>query len=734
MPRGHATTQGADVSDEPTAQDWRQPFRRLAVGAALALAVVAGFLAFSLWTSHQRYQAAAADNLQNLTLNLERYLFTRLQAADLVLQSAAQEFRRLSGQGPVRAEQFTEVLIGLQQRLPEAPALRAAEADGLVKFGAGANAQQALNIAQRHFFKQAVNAPGLVLGLPLKSRITSRWVLPIARQLRDSSGALAGVVYLNMDLDELGGIMRSLRVGERGVITVFNTDREVLLRLPEVPLVADEKPVRLASPETQQAVASAQAAGGFETRSTIDGQMRTVMYRQLGRYPAYVLIGLEQGELMAPWQRELTIAVAFWLCLVAGIAALLGTQYRAARHRAAVLRELEAARERAEAASRSKSMFLANMSHEIRTPLNGVLGFAQIGYRDLTSSPEVRSRFGRILESGKLLQGILNDVLDMSKIEAGKLLLDESLTPLRPIAQRALDLVRQAAADKGVGLHLLVDDRVPAQLRVDGLRLGQVLLNLLSNAVKFTDAGEVSLSLQVDHGELLVEVSDSGVGMSAEQVGRLFVSFEQADPSTTRRYGGTGLGLAISKRLVELMKGSIRVSSRSGEGSVFCVRLPLAGAMPAGPSTAGREAVAERGEVGEPVRERLAGLQVLVAEDNIVNQIVIQSLLESEGAQADIVGDGHLAVARVSTPGVRYDVVLLDVMMPGIDGYETARRIHALYPQLPIIGQTAHALPEEHAHCIASGMVDRVTKPIDADELVRVVLRHCGSREVRAAR
>jgi len=716
--------QGADVSDEPSAQDWRQPFRRLAIGAALALAVVAGFLAFSLWTSHQRYQAAAADNLRNLTLNLERYLFTRLQAADLVLQSAAQEYRRLSSLGPVRADQFTEVLIGLQQRLPEAPALRAADAAGLVQYGAGADAQRALSVAHRHFFQQAVNTPGLVLGLPLKSRITSRWVLPIAHQLRDAGGALAGVVYLNMDLDELGDIMRSLRIGERGVITVFNADREVLLRLPEVALVADEKPARLNSPETQQAVASGQVAGGFETRSTIDAQWRTVMYRQLGRYPAYVLIGLEHGEMMAPWQREVAIAVAFWVVLVAGVAALLGTQYRAARHRAAVLCELQAARERAEAASQSKSLFLANMSHEIRTPLNGVLGFAQIGFRDLTSSPEVRSRFGRILESGKLLQGILNDVLDMSKIEAGKLLLDEAPTPLRPVAQRAVDLVRQAAADKGVGLQLRIDERVPELMRVDGLRLGQVLLNLLSNAVKFTDAGEVSLSLQVDHGELLVEVSDSGVGMSAEQVGRLFVSFEQADASTTRRYGGTGLGLAISKRLVELMKGSIRVSSRSGEGSVFCVRLPLAGAMPAGPSVDHAPAAA----VDVPVRERLTGLRVLVAEDNIVNQIVIQSLLESEGAQADIVGDGHLAVARVSSPGARYDVVLLDVMMPGIDGYETARRIHALYPHLPIIGQTAHALPEEREHCIASGMVDRVTKPIDADELVRVMLRHCRTR------
>jgi len=710
------------VNDDPTGQEWRLSFRRLAVGAALMLAVVGGFLAYSLWASHQRYQAAAADNLQNLTLNLERYLFTRVQAADLVLQSAVQEYRRLSAQPPVRQEQFTEVLISLQQRLPESPALRAADAAGLVQYGAGADPARAINVAQRYFFKTATASPGLILGLPLKSRITSRWVLPIARQLRNADGGLAGVVYLNMDLDDLAGIMRSLKVGERGVITVFNSQRDVLLRLPETPLLADEQPARLQSPQTQDAVASGQPAGSFETRSTIDQQLRTVMYRQLGRYPAYVLIGLERHEVMAAWYRECTLAAVFWLLLVAGTTVLLAIQRRAVRQRAATLAELDAARQHAEAASRSKSLFLANMSHEIRTPLNGVLGFAQIGQRDLSMPAEVRSRFGRILESGRLLQGILDDVLDMSKIEAGKLLLDEAVLPLRPIAQRAVDLVRTAAAEKGVALSLVVDEQVPEQMRVDGLRLGQVLLNLLSNAVKFTDAGQVVMSLEVDHDELLIEVADSGVGMSAEQIGRLFVSFEQADASTTRRYGGTGLGLAISKRLVELMRGSIRVSSRSGEGSVFCVRLPVADAV----SQPGDRAHAV--PASDSPRARLAGLHVLVAEDNQVNQIVIQSLLEGEGARTDIVADGHQAIARVGAPGCSYDVVLLDVMMPGIDGYETARRIHALHPDLPIIGQTAHALQEERAQCLAAGMVERVTKPIDADELVRVVLRYSRSR------
>ncbi|MDP1788938.1 MAG: ATP-binding protein, partial [Methylibium sp.] len=382
-------------------------------------------------------------------------------------------------------------------------------------------------------------------------------------------------------------------------------------------------------------------------------------------------------------------------------------------------------------------------SHEIRTPLNGVLGFAQICYRDPSVAPEARQKFARILESGKLLQGILNDVLDMSKIEAGKLLLDPTPTMLRPALERAVDLVRGFARDKGIALCLLVDRRVPEVIVVDPLRLGQILLNLLSNAVKFTATGQVDVTVGVSGDKLVINVRDSGLGMSEEQISRLFMAFEQADRSTTRRYGGTGLGLAITKRLVEMMNGSIVVTSHLGAGSTFSIRLPLARSTltfvePERPTSTGEDLVdvgtaVQRGEreetAGRLPHSRLDGMRVLVAEDNPVNQIVIESMLSMEGAFAEVVADGYEAIDRVAAQlDPKYNAVLLDVMMPGIDGYETARRIHTLDAELPIIGQTGHALAEDRTHCIEAGMVERVTKPLDADELVSVLLKH--SRQV----
>ena len=381
--------------------------------------------------------------------------------------------------------------------------------------------------------------------------------------------------------------------------------------------------------------------------------------------------------------------------------------------------ELEAARQEAERLSRIKSEFLANMSHEIRTPLNGVLGLAQIGLRDHTGP--ARQFFEQINASGRLLLGVINDILDFSKIEAGKLHIDLQPLALQALLERAVATVRERADEKGLALRIELDASLPATCISDALRLEQVLLNLLANAVKFTQHGEVCLSACARDGRLMLAVTDTGIGMSESQVKQLFQPFEQADGSTTRRFGGTGLGLTISKRLVEMLGGEVLARSEPGQGSRFEVWLPLvaevAPATTAAPPT-------ER-TASPPAQQRLRGVRVLAAEDNAVNQLVLTELLAIEGAQVTMCDNGAEALVCLQTQGSKaFDVVLMDIQMPGMDGYEATRQMRAFAPELPVIGQTAHAMAEEHNKCRDAGMVDLVVKPIELDALVATVQRH----------
>jgi PAS domain S-box-containing protein len=379
----------------------------------------------------------------------------------------------------------------------------------------------------------------------------------------------------------------------------------------------------------------------------------------------------------------------------------------------------EAARTAAERLARLKSEFLANMSHEIRTPLNGVLGMAQIGYRESHGQERPHEIFKRILDSGQLLLSIINDILDFSKIEAGKLSLESVPLNLSQVVDRAITSLAERAAEKGLVLLAEKAADLPPACLGDPGRLSQILLNLLSNAVKFTERGAVRLDARLSDGKLLFRVTDTGIGLTAEQMGRLFLSFEQADTSTTRRYGGTGLGLAISRRLAELMEGDISVRSAPGSGSTFELRLPYLPCQAAW-DTSPVNTDAPRAE------KRLAGLQILAAEDNEVNQLVLQDLLQQEGAQLTLVGNGRLAVEAIERSGTPFDLVLMDVQMPEMDGLEASGRIRKLSADLPIIGQTAHALADEQARCRAAGMNDVVTKPIDVEILVASILRHSG--------
>lgn len=381
------------------------------------------------------------------------------------------------------------------------------------------------------------------------------------------------------------------------------------------------------------------------------------------------------------------------------------------------------AKEAAEKTSRTKSEFLANMSHEIRTPLNGVLGMAQLGLRSSANPAKADGMFRKIISSGKLLQGIIDDILDFSKMEAGKLKIENQPLDLPDVLEHVIDLIREPAMRKGLHLQLLMGENLPRRCIADPLRLRQVLMNLMSNAVKFTEQGEVFLRAERVDNQLVFSVTDSGIGIDPAHLARLFRPFEQADGSITRKYGGTGLGLVISKRLIDMMQGTIKVESALGQGSCFEVFLPLLEA------DAGSGNVLEVQPAANKSGQRLRGISILIAEDNEINQLILEENLLAEGAHLVIVADGQQALDCLSKarPGA-FDVVLMDVMMPVMDGYQATRKIAELQPGLPVIGQTAHVMGAEREACFAAGMVDHIAKPIDPEELVRMILSHLKGR------
>ncbi len=711
----------------------------------LVIALVVVLEAFALANMRDSTLRNTETNLSSISVALAEQASRAFKGLDLVLDDVAvslameavvdgDSFRARMASQPVH-----EILRDRLTGLPHVETITLLDGDGNLMNGSSQWPPLLARPVDSDYLRALREDRTLTtfIGAPIRSGSGDGWVAPVVNAIRVRDGDLVGIVVGAISLRYFEEFYRSVSLGEGRTVSLLLRDGLMLARYPVTEEIGKFVPfgpqVQPTNDRTTMTTAS----------SAIDGKFRIKVARAVTDYPLTVRATQTQDSALREWYSVATvlglITLGCFVCLLVAAAVLarwwlqqqaLATERaeRAEAEGARALAEADLARERernAEEASRAKSGFLAMMSHEIRTPMNGVLGLAGT-LLDEPLTPSQHKIVAAIRDSGDSLLRILNDILDLSKLDAGRMEMEDTAFSPVTLTHGAVSILGSRAMAKGLTITAECGPDLPPALLGDAGRLRQILLNLVSNAVKFTETGGVAiraqqLSRKADSVEVEWSVTDTGMGIAPDRLEALFGEFMQADSSITRRFGGTGLGLAISKRLIEQMGGTVGVASTVGEGTRFWFRLTLPVA----------EQVVERvrnaGDVtvtfANFLAERGRPLRVLFAEDNPTNQFVALQLLKDFDVQVDVVGDGLEAVDAAAT--FRYDVICMDMRMPEMDGLAATRLIRkrgGLLADVPIIALTANAFPEDVRACMDAGMNLFVAKPVDRPRLLGALM------------
>ncbi|RSZ57701.1 response regulator [Massilia atriviolacea] len=701
----------------------------LLFGGFLFVAIVS-VLGAASWTARKQTVGEWRKQLSNLSLVLAEHIGQQVSSASLVLDSVADSVQAagIDSDAALRArmggQAMFESMRDKTRGLPQVDVVTIVAANGDVVNFTRAWPAPPINLADRDYFRAHRRDPGraLFISQPVRNKGNGQWTFYLSRRLSGPKGEWLGVVLVGFSCASLAEFYKKITLGEGASISLYRRDFTLLARWPHVDELIGKvnrtgstfQVVELMGKRDDVVLTSTPrfAEGGAPV-------LRMGAPRMVGNYPLIVNLTISEDLLLARW-REFSM-VRLLLAIVAGAAVLFASLvlYRLLRRREQDLELTRSLMLKADAANRAKSDFLTMMSHEIRTPLTSIIGFAEL--LGSAAEPALRGEAGQvILRNGQHLLSVINDILDLAKIEAGRLGLEH--VPFSPAetAWGVESVMSAQARSKGIDFILRIDYPLPARVLGDPTRWKQVLFNLCGNAIKFTELGAVTMTLRYDaaRGLLACAVSDTGIGMSEAQLAQLFKPFSQADSATTRRFGGTGLGLYLVRELATKMGGAVTVASTAGQGSRFDITIPAAA-----PEGAGWLDAAPPQTRPGPAEGGVAQLQgrVLLAEDGPDNRTLIGAFLGRRGLSCELADNGAQAVERALA--VEFDLILMDIQMPVMDGVAATRLLRAAGLTCPIVALTANVMPEDVARYLAAGCSDCLGKPLDMARMDALLAR-----------